>query len=238
LARKGLRFYSAILSRWISRDPIEERGGLNTYGFVANAPIGLFDSYGLAWTIYRNPDKNWALATSDDEMDLFSDLAMKIRLDWGERTKWLRKFADGSFVKEDEEASTCEFYQGPNTVIVYISKRIGWDAWFLSTANLFRNRAAENGDRYKAKRYKVVKYDPGNSDPDFINAWNTDGIYAFAFGGHGVGDDVWGWEGYEATSGTGAGVSPYDMSPPYRLQAVCTCLWYRQSYCFWRRIHA
>jgi hypothetical protein len=34
-------------SKWLSRDPIEERGGLNLYGFVKNAPIASFDINGL-----------------------------------------------------------------------------------------------------------------------------------------------------------------------------------------------
>jgi len=32
--------------RWLSRDPIEEDGGLNLYGFVDNEPIGLVDMLG------------------------------------------------------------------------------------------------------------------------------------------------------------------------------------------------
>ena len=36
----GRRFYSAESSRWLNRDPIGERGGLNLYGFVGNGPVG------------------------------------------------------------------------------------------------------------------------------------------------------------------------------------------------------
>jgi RHS repeat-associated protein len=32
--------------RWLSRDPIEETGGLNLYGFLANDPIGQVDPFG------------------------------------------------------------------------------------------------------------------------------------------------------------------------------------------------
>jgi RHS repeat-associated protein len=41
------RAYSAELGRWLNRDPIQERGGLNLYGYVRNAPIDLIDSDGL-----------------------------------------------------------------------------------------------------------------------------------------------------------------------------------------------
>ncbi len=52
-ARTGLvlapyRAYSPELGRWISRDPIEEAGGINLYGYVGNGPLGRIDPLGLA----------------------------------------------------------------------------------------------------------------------------------------------------------------------------------------------
>ena len=41
------RDYDALLGRWPSRDPIEEEGGNNIYGFVNNAPIHDSDKLGL-----------------------------------------------------------------------------------------------------------------------------------------------------------------------------------------------
>ena len=41
------RHYCPELGRWLSRDPIEERGGYNLYGFVGNNSINLFDELGL-----------------------------------------------------------------------------------------------------------------------------------------------------------------------------------------------
>jgi RHS repeat-associated protein len=41
------RFYSSTLGRWINRDPIEEAGGINLYGFVGNQPTRLIDLFGL-----------------------------------------------------------------------------------------------------------------------------------------------------------------------------------------------
>src|SRR5574344_728805 len=43
----GYRYYSPALGRWLSRDPIEERGGLNLYGFVGNDPVNKWDVLGL-----------------------------------------------------------------------------------------------------------------------------------------------------------------------------------------------
>ncbi|PXA02935.1 hypothetical protein DDZ13_14630 [Coraliomargarita sinensis] len=44
----GFRYYDPVTGRWPSRDPIEEQGGLNLYGFVANNPIGYIDILGGA----------------------------------------------------------------------------------------------------------------------------------------------------------------------------------------------
>ncbi|NCC60832.1 MAG: RHS repeat-associated core domain-containing protein [Verrucomicrobiae bacterium] len=56
----GYRYYSPALGRWLSRDPIEERGGLNLYAFVNNDPVNRWDKLGLQgmgiMPIYSQPD--------------------------------------------------------------------------------------------------------------------------------------------------------------------------------------
>ena len=42
----GRRLYSANLSRWLNRDPIEEDGGANVYAFVLNSPVVYLDANG------------------------------------------------------------------------------------------------------------------------------------------------------------------------------------------------
>jgi RHS repeat-associated protein len=42
----GFRYYNPCTGRWLSRDPIGERGGKNLYGFVGNQPIGYIDDLG------------------------------------------------------------------------------------------------------------------------------------------------------------------------------------------------
>jgi uncharacterized protein RhaS with RHS repeats len=43
-------FYNPSAGRWISRDPIEEKGGVNVYGFGKNNAINGIDKLGLRWT--------------------------------------------------------------------------------------------------------------------------------------------------------------------------------------------
>ncbi len=42
----GYRWSDPVTGRWVSRDPIEERGGLNLYGLVGNDAIGRIDALG------------------------------------------------------------------------------------------------------------------------------------------------------------------------------------------------
>ena len=41
------RYYSPELGSWLSRDPIEEKGGLNLYGFVGNDGVNKWDYLGM-----------------------------------------------------------------------------------------------------------------------------------------------------------------------------------------------
>jgi len=43
----GYRYYDSTDGRWLSRDPIEESGGYNLYGFVSNNAVNSFDHLGL-----------------------------------------------------------------------------------------------------------------------------------------------------------------------------------------------
>ncbi len=43
----GFRYYEPNLQRWLNRDPIQEAGGINLYGFVFNDPLRRIDPFGL-----------------------------------------------------------------------------------------------------------------------------------------------------------------------------------------------
>jgi len=60
------RFYAPQLGRWINRDPIEEAGGINLYGFVGNDGISRWDYLGqdffkdyADWWIASHIDNPW-----------------------------------------------------------------------------------------------------------------------------------------------------------------------------------
>src|SRR5690606_23958372 len=65
----GFRYYTP--GRWLSRDPIEERGGLNLYAFVGNRPVNGVDVLGLAditcntgGAEFADPERGWELVSA------------------------------------------------------------------------------------------------------------------------------------------------------------------------------
>jgi len=116
LAFAPFRIYNPGLGRFISRDPIAERGGLNLYGYVSNNPINRRDPLGLqsarasltaqqdADIFYggdmdaRNADLQSKQQTMDAARDMYTDALITGPLTgpaaglspWSEMSAWLK----------------------------------------------------------------------------------------------------------------------------------------------------
>lgn len=57
----GFRYYNPSTGRWLSRDPIQEKGGKNLFAFVRNCPIGAYDPDGriTVRTLTPNPQPDY-----------------------------------------------------------------------------------------------------------------------------------------------------------------------------------
>ncbi len=56
---------AAVMPNWLSRDPSEENGGVNLYGFVSNDPLSAFDAQGLALMQYSTDTSSLRFQTFD-----------------------------------------------------------------------------------------------------------------------------------------------------------------------------
>jgi RHS repeat-associated protein len=116
----GYRFYSPELMRWMNRDPIGEDGGVNLYLSCANNMLIKYDAVGL-WDISRQSNHSWAEAKAE-EGDTFQSLSDLIKLDFDERTKWLKQ-VNNLFVTESAVAKKGCKYKIPNVMAVYTSRQ-------------------------------------------------------------------------------------------------------------------
>jgi RHS repeat-associated protein len=66
----GYRYYQPSTRRWLSRDPIEEQGGMNLYEFASNMPTLVYDLLGL-WNkdVHCTKTIEWATAMGISEME-------------------------------------------------------------------------------------------------------------------------------------------------------------------------
>ncbi|MDD4406246.1 MAG: RHS repeat-associated core domain-containing protein [Parabacteroides sp.] len=165
----GYRYYSPALGRWLSRDPIEEKGGLNLYGFVNNDPVNKWDVLGLKWKIIRNYEPH-AYAYADSIKDTFDSLARKIHLDTSDYKKWANT--------TDDYVDLCACYKIPNTIYIEIgdNKNRVIRCW----ANYFK----QLGEYWKIRKFNVVTTDPSSSET-FIDHLESNYIYGLLYAGHG-----------------------------------------------------
>jgi hypothetical protein len=68
VAYYGYRWYDPLTGRWPSRDPIEEEGGLNLYGFVGNDGMNAIDAFGLQKNPYDGVKRQWPKSPDFDPL--------------------------------------------------------------------------------------------------------------------------------------------------------------------------
>jgi RHS repeat-associated protein len=204
------RAYSPATGRWISRDPLSAAWAFGPYAFVRNDGINSLDLLGL-WEIRRDPTRNWAEAVAEDG-DTVDALAALIRLDSQESDKWL-KDASGGGVRRTAQPHPCGVYKIPNAVVIFTSRpRLG-DGYPTFVTHL-RRLAIRSGEAYLAKGHALRLALNRDSEDEFIGLWETDGLFAVAFAGHGT------TFGFQAEPSTSKQVDPSQVIPPYKLQAI------------------
>ena len=139
------RHYSPSLGRFLSRDPIEEQGGLNLYAFGKNKPISFGDRKGLE--IYAALDTiNGEFIVSDDA----SEKTIKARANTGGRYDMDGNWIPGGALSEHEIPAP----PGKHIIVSEPGdkheKKDPKDVWF----GLFRDDGSLNDKFYDKDRCK------------------------------------------------------------------------------------
>jgi RHS repeat-associated protein len=215
----GYRWYTADTGRWLSKDPIEEEGGLGLYAFVGNDSIVLFDLLGCKWTISRN---GWgrAIVKKDQAKDRISHLANRIGMDPKEafgNNGWFRKhfnfliqliFNLNEVVTDEESIHVgCE-YTIPNHV--YYIDMVTWPpSWnFQQLRDLYSLKQA-------GFLVTTVAYPTDDEFKDIFKMNNLFGVIVLSHG------DVEGKDGAIPAGEDGVyRVRPSQLQTNYRLGAI------------------
>ena len=176
----GYRFYSPKLMRWLNRDPIEEAGGPNQYGFLENNPAHRYDILGQKWVVKRE-GKAYAIAVATSSSDLFDNLAELLGLDKKDYEN-LAHTSDSSPVK-------CKEYRIPNTVYYHHGQFKIRDHIFSSIINIWHAQNHQNADVDRQVKFNVI-WREQVTDHDILEALNDDYLYQYIFSGHGALDGI------------------------------------------------
>jgi hypothetical protein len=130
-------FYNPATGRWINRDPIEERGGINLYTFAANSPVNQVDVLGK-WNSKVHYEKTaiWSqwigfvgtfaaiIAQANNDVDRF--FGSQSSLPWGELGRHMLVWIGGKDSRDhyyDEEFERAKALLHGSNVTVTICVR-------------------------------------------------------------------------------------------------------------------
>jgi RHS repeat-associated protein len=127
LSYYGFRYYQPETGRWISRDPIEERGGTNLYGMVGNDPVNAVDVLGMS--CYDSADAA-ALVATRTGITLSHE---NPRTDRGHRAEYC-----GRICKSSCGERVCYYFTGPVRGLSTEKEFLDAEALWAKTGNPVR----------------------------------------------------------------------------------------------------
>ena len=119
----GYRYYDTSLGRWLLRDPIDEKGGMNLLAFIGNQAISKIDFLGLAQEDYDGDAYNlgfdWTGGATAEVVHIYDDTIM------GEQAKKMKEVSAAMTVIREHVDANC----GEPIDPVSISRRLGDLGW-------------------------------------------------------------------------------------------------------------
>ncbi|MEI7729360.1 MAG: RHS repeat-associated core domain-containing protein, partial [Verrucomicrobiota bacterium] len=181
----GYRFYEPEMEKWMSRDPIGIKGGMNLYGFVKNNPISQNDYLGL-WTKVERKSNQPRAKVCSETGDTISSLAETLQLDATDALGvkgWLRDINGKSITSLTPNTT----YTVPNLVFVDLgrNKFVPYSMEFSSLLVRLQDSLRLAAASLEDEGYYVALYDNVTS-LQIKDHLRTDGIYIYMYGGHGL----------------------------------------------------
>ena len=173
------REYEPVTGRWLSRDPIEERGGIGLYGFYRNSAVIGFDVLGREWKIMRNGG-DFAYACAPTKSDTFSSLAKRLELDRKDLDKWAHT--------SDGEAVQGKFYKIPNLVVFQDSVRTWKEKRPHSVFSRWERMNEQRTIGLLLGGFKVIYEKNVAFASSLSDRLGLDGLYSYTYTGHGSDD--------------------------------------------------
>ena len=156
ILKSGYRFYDPQLGRWINRDPIGEKGGLNLYSFVRNEPISSWDLLGAEGFSY------WAKLKMNDLLNNHDHEVGSVL-----KTQYPQKF-------KDLHSTDCITFVG--NVLSYAFEKVGDLA---SAKEVWKNskKGTNLAQLLIGKGWKAIYWNPDVKNPRDYNPANPNGAW-------------------------------------------------------------
>ncbi|MCK9305357.1 MAG: hypothetical protein M0P27_08180, partial [Bacteroidales bacterium] len=199
------RYYKPPFATWLSRDPVEERGGNNLYVIGNNNVINKLDVLGM-WSATAYSKGKSRRIYEWESGDTLESLAKDLRLDYGEVSKWMESVG----FNKSNNGVPCKV-SVPNVIAVFTSKPSWYDT-YISIVSHYRRKAESLAANYKYNGYKVIFTKHSTSVASFKSLWKTSGIYGYVYAGHGARP-----LGLRINSSFNGAIFPSEVSPPYKL---------------------
>lgn len=96
----GYRYYAPPAARWLTRDPLEEQGGLNLHCFCENDGVNRYDALGLSAAVDVNAQTFW------------KDIVKRLKDDL--KYEWAARFLDKSLQTNFDRRRAWEYSERPS----------------------------------------------------------------------------------------------------------------------------
>lgn len=226
------RHYNPEDGRWLSRDPKEEDGGVNLYGFCANNPVSRVDNLGLSsfegssptgfsfhWGNIVREKEAWAIVCYKrikhpgevyDPDAIWRELAEANKLNFEEREKWVKGYKPFP--------GSGDLFLVPNTFCIYIADYVDdWERKSYSTMNTLRKEMEKIKVSFEKQGVKIVEKVNLSDEEAFKSLWKENGIFGIGFIGHGNED------GFFPDNGKDFSCRPFEIDVngiPYHLARI------------------